>query len=69
MYQLNYKLSTKKGIGILDSNIWWSNFFKDIVNISYEDYCGSRFNLNVIVMFYGFPSPKKEKKMMNLKNN
>ena len=34
----------KKGIGILDSSIWWSNFPKDVANISYEDYYGSRFN-------------------------
>ena len=34
----------KKGIGILDSYYWLSNFHKDVTDISYEDYCGSRFN-------------------------
>ena len=28
----------KKGIGILESSIWESNFPKDVRNISYEDY-------------------------------
>ena len=23
---------------------WWSSFFNNVVNISYKDYCGSRFN-------------------------
>ena len=29
---------------ILESSIWQSNFPKDITNISYENYYGSRFN-------------------------
>ena len=53
----------------LAKRVLWSIFFKDIVNISYKYYYGYRFNLYVISMFYGLPSPKKEKrkKMMNLK--
>ena len=35
----------KKGIGIMDSKIWSSNFGKDVTNISFEDYCGSLSNL------------------------
>ena len=34
----------KKGISILDSSVWYSNFPKDITNISFEDYCGSLIN-------------------------
>ena len=35
------ELFSKKGIDILDSNVWRSNFFKDVTNICYEDYHGS----------------------------
>ena len=31
----------KKGIGIIDSRIWLSNFPKDVINTSFEDYRGS----------------------------
>ena len=34
----------KKGIGSINSNVWWSNFPKDVIKISFEDYCGSLFN-------------------------
>ena len=34
----------KKGIDIIDSRILWSNFPKNVTNISFEDYCGSLFN-------------------------
>ena len=29
----------KKGISIINSRIWMSNFPKDVTNISFEDYC------------------------------
>ena len=35
---------TKKGISILDSSVWYSNFSKDVINISFEDCCGSLLN-------------------------
>ena len=34
----------KKGLSRLDSSVWWSNFPKDITNISFHDYCGSLSN-------------------------
>ena len=34
----------KKGIGSINSNVWRSNFPKDVIKISFEDYCGSLFN-------------------------
>ena len=34
----------KKGISILDSSVWYSKFPKDVINISFEDYCGSLIN-------------------------
>ena len=30
----------KKGIGILESSVWRSNFPKDLINVSFKDYCG-----------------------------
>ena len=30
----------KKGIGILETSVWRSNFPKDLINASFEDYCG-----------------------------
>ena len=30
----------KKGIGIIDSRTWWSNFLKDVTNISFQHNCG-----------------------------
>ena len=33
-----------KGLTILDSNIWWSNFPKDVTYISFEYYYGSLSN-------------------------
>ena len=34
----------KKRISILESSVWWSNFLNDMVNVSFEDYCGYFFN-------------------------
>ena len=34
----------KKSICNIDSNIWWSNFPKDVLNFGFDDYCGSSFN-------------------------
>ena len=34
----------KKGICNVDSNIWWSNFPRDVLKIGFDDYCGSSFN-------------------------
>ena len=34
---------TKKCIEIIDLRTWWSNFPKDVINISFEDYRGSVF--------------------------
>ena len=30
----------KKGLSILDSKVWWSNFPKNVIYISFEDYYG-----------------------------
>ena len=46
---------------ILESSIWQSNFPKDITNISYEDYYGSRFNRFVRFHLCNLSSPKKKK--------
>ena len=35
---------SKKIIGILDFCCWLPNFPKDVIKISYENYCGSHFN-------------------------
>ena len=34
----------KKGIGSIYSNVWWSNFPRDVIKIGFEDYCGYLFN-------------------------
>ena len=34
----------KKGIYNVDSNIWWSNFLRDVLNFGFDDYRGSSFN-------------------------
>ena len=34
----------KKGFSSLDSSVWWSNFPKDVTNISFHHYCGSLSN-------------------------
>ena len=47
----NIDCLAEKGIGILDFYWWWSNFPEDVTNISYENYCGSRFNRLYIFMF------------------
>ena len=33
-------LQKKKWLNSLDSNVWWSNFPKDVTNISFHDYYG-----------------------------
>lgn len=34
----------KKGLNVLDSNIWWSNFPKDVTSINFNDCRGSSSN-------------------------
>ena len=34
----------KKGLSTLDSSIWWLNFLKDIINISFYNYYDSLSN-------------------------
>ena len=34
----------KKGICNIYSNIWWSDFPRDVRKFSFEDHCGSSFN-------------------------
>ena len=44
------KLNIYISIGILDLNVWWSNFLKYVTYISFEDSCGS-FSNCVIKLF------------------
>ena len=34
----------KIDLSILESSVWGSNFLKDVINVSFKDYCGSLSN-------------------------
>ena len=46
----------KKGFSIFDWNVYWSNFRKDVINISFHDYCV----LFPIMLFDNLLSQKKK---------
>ena len=51
----------KKGIGILESSVWRSNFPKDLINVSFKDYCGPFSNCvcKISIMKSSFIKKKK----------
>ena len=54
----------KKGIAILESSVWRSNFPKDLINVSFKDYCGPFSNrvCKISIMKSSFTKKKKKKK-------
>ena len=54
----------KKGLSILDSNIWWLDVPKDVTYISFEDYCDYLSNriCKILIQYYFFIKKQSNKK-------